>query len=96
MNYSRFQFQFPDATPRAQDDEYVCGDTRKQVERIGLEVCEAIDAVDEGQKREAVMELMDVIHAAETALRLLGVKAAALNDAKQSVVTKNRERGYYL
>ena len=96
MNYGKFCYQFPDATPRAEEDIYVCGDAGKQIQRIGLEVVEACNAWDDGQRDDAIHELMDVIHAAETALRMMHVKTALLSDVKARVITGNRERGYYL
>lgn len=96
MNYSKFNYQFPDATPRAEEDIYVRGDVSKQIQRIGLEVVEACNAYEEGQRDEAIHEVMDVIHAAETALRMMKVKNSLLSDVKARVITGNRERGYYL
>lgn len=37
-------------------------------------------------------ELLDTIHAAETALRMLGVE---MDEAKRAVIEKNDARGYY-
>lgn len=96
MNYSKWSYQFPDATPAAERDSNVGGDVSKQIQRVGFEVIEACNAFDEGLRDDAIVELMDVIHAAETALRMMGVKAAHLGDMKARTITKNRERGYYL
>ncbi|MEC4272730.1 hypothetical protein VJ923_06130 [Adlercreutzia sp. R25] len=40
------------------------------------------------------MELMDVIHAAETALRM-EFEDEELDDLREAVIEKNRARGYY-
>lgn len=50
------------------------------------EVCEARDAYG--------MELMDVIHAAETALRMK-FDDSEVDQLRAAVEAKNRERGYY-
>lgn len=72
-----------------------------QASKINEEVEEAIEALSDyrsrpsGKARAAYgMELMDVIHAAETALRM------EFNDAEvdglcDAVEKKNRRRGYY-
>lgn len=95
-SYGKWGYAFPDATPAAQDDVYVHGDCKKQAQRVGLEVVEACAAFDDDDRSGAIMELLDVIHAAETALRLMKASRAELDDAKASVITKNRERGYYM
>lgn len=82
----------------------------QQVAKVWDEAFEAVDALheclwdyDTGTRREEMeeadrtaygMELMDVIHAAETALRMefTGEEVDALRD---KVEEKNRVRGYY-
>lgn len=96
MNYSRYSYEFPDATPIAERDATVRGDVRKQIVRIGLEVLEALDAWDSGDRQGAIIELHDVQQAKETATRLMKASKAELDDAKRVMITKNRERGYYL
>jgi NTP pyrophosphatase (non-canonical NTP hydrolase) len=68
-----------------------------QIQHVSSEVHEAYNAgCDESLERTAE-ELFDVIHSAETALRILqerhGVDIEAVG---RQVVDKNRERGYYL
>lgn len=67
-----------------------------QLVKIESEAAEAVDAYAacEGDLRVAE-ELMDVIHAAETALRMLGIQPFVLNAVKAGVISKNEERGYY-
>lgn len=70
-------------------------DNAQQIEQIDEEVEEARRAYYEsGNEIPYGVELMDVIHAAETALRM------TFNDSEVShlhdlVIEKNRKRGYY-
>lgn len=67
-----------------------------QLGRVHSEAHEASGAKlnREGNYRIAE-ELMDVIHAAETALRLLPFDESELDRIKRGVVEKNDRRGYY-
>lgn len=81
-----------------------------QVTKVCCEACEALDAMrdclwdyDTGTRREEMreadrtaygMELMDVIHAAETALRM-EFSDAEVDGLREAVEEKNRRRGYY-
>ena len=81
-----------------------------QVTKVCCEACEAWDALrdclwdyDTGTRREETseadrtaygMELMDVIHAAETALRM-EFSDAEVERLREAVEEKNRRRGYY-
>lgn len=67
-----------------------------QIGRVRGEVREVVNAKlgGEGVERTAE-ELMDVIHAAETALRLLPLDELELDRIKRGVVEKNDRRGYY-
>lgn len=81
-----------------------------QVTKVCCEACEAWDALrdclwdyDTGTRREEMseadrtaygMELMDVIHAAETALRM-EFSDDEVNELRGMVERKNRKRGYY-
>lgn len=57
------------------------------------EAQEAMDAyLDDEHADRIAEELLDAIHAAETALRMLGVDVDA---AKRAVIAKNDARGYY-
>lgn len=57
---------------------------------------EAREAHREAGWRERVAEeLMDVVHAAETALRMLEKDGADLDGVRRGVIAKNEERGYY-
>ena len=68
----------------------------KQLQHVKAEAQEAIEAYyEESAPWTLATELMDVIHAAETALRLLGMHDAMLNGVKRSVIAKNDSRGYY-
>lgn len=81
-----------------------------QVTKVCCEACEALDALrdclwdyDTGTRREEMseadrtaygMELMDVIHAAETALRM-EFSDEEVDELRGMVERKNRKRGYY-
>lgn len=82
----------------------------KQAEKVWDEAAEAFNALrdglwdyDTGKRREEMseadrtaygMELMDVIHAAETALRM-EFSDAEVDGLREAVEEKNRRRGYY-
>lgn len=67
-----------------------------QIGRIRSEVREVANAKLDGEGNERIAEeLMDVIHAAETALRLLPFDELELDRIKRGVVEKNDRRGYY-
>lgn len=82
----------------------------EQAEKVWDEAAEAFNALrdglwdyDTGKRREEMrdadrtsygMELMDVIHAAETALRM-EFSDAEVDALRDAVEDKNRKRGYY-
>ena len=83
-----FQYQFPAI---AEPEELP-----KQLQHVKEEAYEAIEAyLNEESEWTLATELMDVIHAAETALRLLGMHESMLNGVKTNVIVKNENRGYY-
>ena len=83
-----FEYQFPAI---AEPEELP-----KQLQHVKSEVDEVIEAYyEERSPWTLATELMDVIHAAETALRLLGMHESMLNGVKTNVIVKNENRGYY-
>ena len=67
-----------------------------QLKHVRDEATEAIEAYyEELTPDEVAMELMDVIHAAETALRQLGMSGSELASVRMGVIVKNERRGYY-
>lgn len=88
MNY-----QFPPA-------KFDCG-IMEQLNKIGEEQSEAVDAYadaftmrrDPAKETALAMELWDVVHAAETALRMLDPQTVLY--AKCECEHKNWARGYY-
>ena len=67
-----------------------------QLVKIESEAVEAVDAYADCEPDLRIAEeLMDVIHAAETALRMLPLSDRELNAVKAGVIAKNEERGYY-
>ena len=66
-----------------------------QLGHIEGELREVRAAHKENDMVAIVEELMDVIHAAETALRMLDVAPLTLNRTKEKVVAKNLDRNYY-
>ena len=68
----------------------------EQLEHLQSEVIETMHAWYTGESVYDVgTELLDVIHAAETTLRMLNFTNYELNDLKDRVIQKNAERGYY-
>lgn len=68
-------------------------DLADQIQHVRSEVNEACAAYYWGEGEERLAEeLMDVIHAAETALRMLDVD---MGEVKRDVIEKNYARGYY-
>ena len=67
-----------------------------QLQHVKDEATEAIEAYyEELPPAEVATELMDVIHAAETALRQLKMSDSELASVRMGVVVKNERRGYY-
>ena len=66
-----------------------------QVKKIQEKTIEVSIADSDGDVFLMAMELMDVIHCAETGLRMLGVEKITLDAARLAVERKNAERGYY-
>lgn len=83
-----FQYQFPAI---AEPEPFGL-----QLQHVRDEATEAVQAYyEELPPEEVAMELMDVIHAAETALRQLGMSDSELASVRMGVVVKNERRGYY-
>ena len=84
-----WQWQFP---PIAEQPKFICA----QLAKVRSEAREAenADFYGEGDMRTAE-ELMDTIHAAETALRMLPFDETELDAIKHGVIVKNSKRGYY-
>lgn len=67
-----------------------------QLAKMGEELSECIEAASRRDARHLTMEIMDVIHAAETALIVVnGPDEGYLSSVKADVIRKNEERGYY-
>lgn len=87
MDVDMWQYQFP---------PYVGGnDLASQIDKIASEVEEVRDAMKENYMQAVIVELMDIVHAAETALRQLELQSYTLHAAKRDVIRKNLNRGYY-
>ena len=84
----KYQYQFPELrwVPKNKQDHI------DQVAEISGEVDEAMDETDECDVDYA-MELFDVIHATETALR--GLPSDVVETAYEHVIDKNIDRAYY-
>ena len=68
----------------------------QQVDHLRGEVQEVDDALQQADLSAVAMELMDVIHSAETALRILQERFRInLHETRRDVERKNMERGYY-
>lgn len=80
--------------PRAKfvDDNGICG----QVAHIQTEADEAFRELTNPDVMPLAIEVMDVYHSAETALRILEEKYGVdIRDLMQQVADKNEARGYY-
>lgn len=66
---------------------------RGQADQITQEAAEVFSAAENDDERKYIVELLDCMHACETALSEFDDSAIA--DAWQEVVYKNAERGYY-
>ena len=69
-----------------------------QVRKIRGECDEALDAIENGlDMKQAHMEVMDIYHASESALRMIkdAHGPVYLEDIKRDTTTKNADRGYY-
>lgn len=83
-----WQWQFP---PIAEPPSLIM-----QIGHVRSEAMEVVKAkLDHEDNQRIAEELMDVIHAAETALRLLPFDELELDRIKRGVVEKNDARGYY-
>ena len=83
----KFEFRFPAYA--------MANDIVEEVNQTWDEAEEAVVAFEEGESYERVVEeLMDTIHAAESALRLFA-NEVDLDKAYAGVIEKNRARGYY-
>lgn len=66
-----------------------------QVAHVLSEAKEVEAAVDLETYYEPMLELMDVIHSAETMLRIYGCTDTELELLRDLTIEKNRKRGYY-
>jgi hypothetical protein len=87
MKLSEFEYQFPACCEGS--------GLLDQIMHIASEVNEVKAAYWDGDQIATASELMDVIHCAETALRMLHATPADLNDIKCGVIAKNAARNYY-
>lgn len=88
MLWNVFKYRFPECQMRE-------GTTKAQACHVIEEAIEAKDAIAEGDRRHAIEELTDVIHCAETTLRMLGCTWPELISAWLGVIRKNARRSYY-
>lgn len=66
-----------------------------QLLSVMSEVDEAKKATFSSDKWEITLEILDIIHAAESALRMLEVEEKTIDVARLAVIQKNKESGYY-
>lgn len=71
-------------------------DLTRQCKHLVMEAKEALAEAKRGNIIDCRLELMDVIHCAETALRMIENEDEHCNtEAKATVILKNKKRGYY-
>lgn len=90
----RFLYQFP--CFKAKPLKGV--DIHHQLEKVDVELLEVWDEVPACDPERLATELMDVIHACETALRMIETWEnfnSDMDKVKEAVIRKNLERGYY-
>lgn len=88
MTSKPWQWQFP---PIKKTDSLIL-----QIGHLRSEVNEVVNAKLNRESNERLAEeLMDVIHSAETTLRMLPFTDEALDGIKRRIVSKNEARGYY-
>ena len=67
-----------------------------QIDHVYTEITEALEAALTPDNEHTAEELMDVIHSAETALRIMQEKHGVnLNEVRRNVERKNFDRNYY-
>ena len=88
-----WQWQFPPCSQWVPSNDYQRDTQTRAVLQEAHEAREAFERRGEGGMLAYVMELMDVIHACETALREFD--PCHLDAIKSLVIRKNDERGYY-
>ena len=67
----------------------------EQMDKVNEEVAEANDAYITESNERFVEELLDVIHAIETEIRIVMPDPEKVEEARQRVIEKNARRGYY-
>lgn len=97
-----YQYQFP----RMKGLRVESNCFSRQLDKIAEELAEvrqAMNGAPEEREFDTAVELFDVIHAAESALRMVAEESSynsegyspLLEKAYEAVITKNAERGYY-
>lgn len=88
-----WQWQFPPCPQWIPSNGYERDEQARAILREAAEARTAFDEIGEDGMLPYVMELMDVIHACETALREFDPRQ--LDAIKALVIKKNDDRGYY-
>lgn len=88
-----WQWQFPPRRERVPRDDYERDRQNRQIHKGAVRAQIAFSRRDDDGLLPYAMELMDVIHACETALREFD--PCQLDRIKALVIRKNDDRGYY-
>lgn len=80
-------YRFPECSPE--------NNKAKQLAHVCSESNEAICSYISDNDHSTIMEIMDTIHCAETALRMYGLSDEELEEYRNKVIAKNEARGYY-
>ena len=67
----------------------------QQIKHLKSEIIEVEEALGKSDKDNLILELWDVIHSAETALRIISSWGEDVFAVKKEVYRKNDDRGYY-
>lgn len=65
---------------------------RKQINKIIEETAEVLGAKND---IERIHEVLDLIHACETYLRIMEAKGIVIESIRKEIERKNKDRGYY-
>ena len=80
----KFQYNFP-----------ACNRFKTMQDQLKYAAGEIVEASAETNMAERAVEIMDAIHALETALRNTGLGSVELDMCRAAVITKNAKRDYY-
>lgn len=91
-----FKFNFPEI--KEKNFKFQINKICEECDEVADEHAKAVCAIIKGADYpigDLVFELMDLIHACETELRIINLSEQELSKFRDLVEKKNRDRGYY-